>query len=249
MLDVPHDLDGTADLLYTGRGSLIWLQDLDALGRRAAAPARARGTPRDLRGTSRPSGCSTRDEDGRLDAHRLRLLRAARRRPGAGRRPTSTASRSPTASSTGSSRGRGRWARSSPRWSGPGCVSTRSPSTRWTGGRATGTCVPRSAAGCRCPSRSRRRAAPDRPGDGAPRAAHRDSWPQRPRLGRSRTVTAVGAHGRRRDGRAWRAGFRRPHVGLVHPAHRDRGRDLVGGGTPAVGVHPMHEAGRLTRNV
>jgi SAM-dependent methyltransferase len=30
VLDVPHHLDGTADLLYTGRGSLMWLQDLDA---------------------------------------------------------------------------------------------------------------------------------------------------------------------------------------------------------------------------
>lgn len=30
VLTTPHDLDGTADLLYTGRGSLIWLQDLDA---------------------------------------------------------------------------------------------------------------------------------------------------------------------------------------------------------------------------
>jgi len=30
VLDTPHDFDGTADLLYTGRGSLIWLQDLDA---------------------------------------------------------------------------------------------------------------------------------------------------------------------------------------------------------------------------
>jgi hypothetical protein len=29
VLDTPHELDGTADLLYTGRGSLIWLQDLD----------------------------------------------------------------------------------------------------------------------------------------------------------------------------------------------------------------------------
>jgi SAM-dependent methyltransferase len=29
VLDAPHDLDGTADLLYTGRGSLMWLQDLD----------------------------------------------------------------------------------------------------------------------------------------------------------------------------------------------------------------------------
>lgn len=30
VLDAPHELDGTADLLYTGRGSLVWLQDLDA---------------------------------------------------------------------------------------------------------------------------------------------------------------------------------------------------------------------------
>ncbi len=30
VLDPPHELDGTADLLYTGRGSLLWLQDLDA---------------------------------------------------------------------------------------------------------------------------------------------------------------------------------------------------------------------------
>lgn len=30
VLDVPRELDGTADLLYTGRGSLMWLADLDA---------------------------------------------------------------------------------------------------------------------------------------------------------------------------------------------------------------------------
>ncbi|HEX5825420.1 MAG TPA: class I SAM-dependent methyltransferase [Candidatus Limnocylindrales bacterium] len=30
VLQTPHDLDGTADLVYTGRGSLLWLQDLDA---------------------------------------------------------------------------------------------------------------------------------------------------------------------------------------------------------------------------
>jgi SAM-dependent methyltransferase len=29
VLEVPHELDGTADLLYTGRGSLMWLGDLD----------------------------------------------------------------------------------------------------------------------------------------------------------------------------------------------------------------------------
>ncbi len=30
VLETPHDLDGTADLVYTGRGSLMWLGDLDA---------------------------------------------------------------------------------------------------------------------------------------------------------------------------------------------------------------------------
>jgi SAM-dependent methyltransferase len=30
VLDTPHDLDGTADLLYTGRGAIIWLHDLAA---------------------------------------------------------------------------------------------------------------------------------------------------------------------------------------------------------------------------
>ena len=30
VLDTPRELDGTADLLYTGRGSIVWLQDLDA---------------------------------------------------------------------------------------------------------------------------------------------------------------------------------------------------------------------------
>jgi SAM-dependent methyltransferase len=30
VLDTPHELDASGDLVYTGRGSLIWLQDLDA---------------------------------------------------------------------------------------------------------------------------------------------------------------------------------------------------------------------------
>lgn len=30
VLDLPHSLDATADLVYTGRGSLMWLHDLDA---------------------------------------------------------------------------------------------------------------------------------------------------------------------------------------------------------------------------
>jgi len=42
VLDAPHVLDGTADVLYTGRGSLIWLHDLDgwaAVLRRLLAPS------------------------------------------------------------------------------------------------------------------------------------------------------------------------------------------------------------------
>ena len=41
MLETPHELDGTADLLYTGRGAILWLQDLDAWAavlRRLLAP-------------------------------------------------------------------------------------------------------------------------------------------------------------------------------------------------------------------
>jgi len=30
VLDTPRDLDGTGDLVYTGRGAIIWIQDLDA---------------------------------------------------------------------------------------------------------------------------------------------------------------------------------------------------------------------------
>jgi SAM-dependent methyltransferase len=42
VLDAPHELDGTGDLVYTGRGSLIWLHDLDgwaAVLRRLLAPS------------------------------------------------------------------------------------------------------------------------------------------------------------------------------------------------------------------
>ncbi|HEU0243589.1 MAG TPA: class I SAM-dependent methyltransferase [Candidatus Limnocylindrales bacterium] len=42
VLEVPHALDGTADLVYTGRGAIIWLADLDrwaAVLRRLLAPA------------------------------------------------------------------------------------------------------------------------------------------------------------------------------------------------------------------
>ncbi len=42
VIDTPAELDGTGDLVYTGRGSLMWLQDLDAWAavvRRLLAPA------------------------------------------------------------------------------------------------------------------------------------------------------------------------------------------------------------------
>ena len=42
VLDTPHDLDGTADLVYTGRGAIMWLQDLAGWAsvlRRLLAPA------------------------------------------------------------------------------------------------------------------------------------------------------------------------------------------------------------------
>ena len=41
VLDTPHDLDGTGDLVYTGRGAIMWLHDLDAWAavlRRLLAP-------------------------------------------------------------------------------------------------------------------------------------------------------------------------------------------------------------------
>ena len=41
VLDAPHELDGTGDLVYTGRGALIWLHDLDGW----AAVVAARRSP------------------------------------------------------------------------------------------------------------------------------------------------------------------------------------------------------------
>ncbi len=42
VIDTPHELDGTGDLVYTGRGAIMWLGDLDAWAavlRRLLAPA------------------------------------------------------------------------------------------------------------------------------------------------------------------------------------------------------------------
>ena len=95
VLDTPAELDGTADLVYTGRGSLIWLQDLDAW---AAVIARLLApTGRFVLFEGHPAEwLFDADADGRLDRDRLRLLRWRRRRRAAGRPSTSIACRSPT---------------------------------------------------------------------------------------------------------------------------------------------------------
>ncbi|HET9658524.1 MAG TPA: class I SAM-dependent methyltransferase [Kineosporiaceae bacterium] len=43
VLDTPAELDGTADLVYTGRGALVWLHDLDAWARVVARLLRPGG--------------------------------------------------------------------------------------------------------------------------------------------------------------------------------------------------------------
>ena len=99
VLETPHDLDGTADLLYTGRGAILWLQDLDAWAavlRRLLAPA-----GRLVIFDGAPGRVAVRRRRGRpLDRHRLRLLRRARGLEAAGRPSTSTACRSPRTTST-----------------------------------------------------------------------------------------------------------------------------------------------------
>ena len=74
VLDAPGDLDGTGDLVYTGRGSLMWLQDLDAWAavlHRLLAP-----TGRLVIFEGHPAEWLFDVDDGRaLDRDRLRLLR------------------------------------------------------------------------------------------------------------------------------------------------------------------------------
>ena len=110
VLDTPHDLDGTADLLYTGRGSLIWLQDLDAwaavLVRLLAPEGRLvlfEGHPAEW--------LFDVDEDA-AGSRRTTTTSAARRPRRAGRPSTSTTCRSTKPTRTGSSPGPGRSARS-----------------------------------------------------------------------------------------------------------------------------------------
>ena len=152
VLDTPHDLDGSADLVYTGRGSLIWLADLDAWAAvdRAAAVASKAGSScsRDIP----RSGCSTPTPTA-TGSPPTTTTSAGPRRRRAGRPNTSTGCRSPNATRAGSSPGPGRSVRSSPRCSGRTCVSRRWPSIRSTGGAGTPTYAPRSAGGSRCRSR------------------------------------------------------------------------------------------------
>ena len=99
-----------ADLVYTGRGAILWLQDLDAWAavlRRLLAPAGRLvifdGHPAEW--------LFDADEDGRWILTDYDYSRVPRPRA-AGRRSTSTASRSPRMTSTSSSRARGHSARS-----------------------------------------------------------------------------------------------------------------------------------------
>ena len=115
----PTSSTAPADLVYTGRGSIIWLQDLDAWAAVLAPAARAGRPARDLRRA--PRGVAVRRRRGRAAGRSPTTTTSAARRPrAAGPRSTSTGCPSPTTSSTGSSRGRGRSARSSRRCCGPG---------------------------------------------------------------------------------------------------------------------------------
>ena len=152
VLDTPAELDGTADLVYTGRGSLIWLQDLDAW---AAVIARLLTPDRAVRPVRGSSGrVAVRRRAGRsVDRDGLRLLRW----PGGVTRLGARVHRSPVdrrpgpepevRTSLDARRGRHRAAGRRPAARG----SWRS--TRSTGGAVTPTCAPMSAAGSRCRSR------------------------------------------------------------------------------------------------
>ena len=157
VLDVPHELDGTADLLYTGRGAIIWLQDLDAWAavlRRLLAPGGRLvifdGHPAEW--------LFDGDGHGGWIAHGLRLLR----RPG-GVAGLGTGVHRPAVHPGGRAALEVR-PRLDPRrdhhgaaWA-PVCASSESPSIRSTGGPATATSARTSAAACPCRSPSWQRA-------------------------------------------------------------------------------------------
>ena len=119
VLDTPHELDGTADLLYTGRGSLIWLQDLDAWAavlRRLLAPG-----GRFVLFEGHPARMAVRRRRRwPLGRDRLRLLRRPGGLEGMGARIHRPAVDSTMTTSPGSSPAPGRSARSSRRILGAG---------------------------------------------------------------------------------------------------------------------------------
>ena len=151
VLDTPHELDGTADLLYTGRGALIWLQDLDAWAavlRRLLAPdgrlVLFDGHPAEwLFDVDEDGGWIATDYDYFARTGGLEGLVARVHRPPLDRRRTPELEVRP-----GVDARRGR----SPPSSGRACAWRRWPSIRPTGGAATPTSVTTSAAGCRCRS-------------------------------------------------------------------------------------------------
>ena len=127
------------------------------LGGRAAAAPGPRRSPRHLRRP--PRGVAVRRRRAwRLDAHRLRLLRRPRGVAGLG-----TGVHRPAVHPGGRAalevrpRLDPRRDHHGARWA-PACASSASPSTRWTGGPATATSDPTSAAACPCRSPSWRRA-------------------------------------------------------------------------------------------
>ena len=151
VLDLPHELDGKADLVYTGRGSIMWVQDLDAWAAGLARLPRPggrlvlyEGHPAEwLFDGDGEGGWMLTDYDyfagargvARLGARLHRAALGARRRAALEVRP-------------GLDAGRGGHARC---WAAASGWS-RSPSTPSTGGAATATSIPPSAEGCRCRS-------------------------------------------------------------------------------------------------
>ncbi|MFN8631822.1 MAG: class I SAM-dependent methyltransferase [Chloroflexota bacterium] len=96
VLDLPHDLDGTADLVYYGRGSIMWIQDLDGWAAGLARLLRPGGRLVIFEG--HPAGSSSTAMARRLAPDRVRLLRGPRGVIAAGRPPTSSGCRSLTTS-------------------------------------------------------------------------------------------------------------------------------------------------------
>ena len=117
----PHDLDGTGDLVYTGRGSLPWIADLDAWAAvvvRLLAPEGRfvlfEGHPAEW--------LFDADEDGRWRLTDYDYFGGAEASRGWAPEYIDRLS-IPDAAQTGSSPGRGRSARSSRRSSVPACAS------------------------------------------------------------------------------------------------------------------------------